>query len=193
MLPTLGQGGCTIPSTPNPAVLSSHVNELPPPPCLAAIFLLGFGLVAVPKQLWFSADLHGEQRRVCHQAGLQVRLTRLADLPADWGLSLLASPLPSSVPAMARLLHFQPTLLRMLPHLYTSAPFPRRSERWLRTAACQPRCSPPAARRCCLLHTTRCARSWMQCWTWRTARVSAALLLLCASSVEALRWAGEHL
>ncbi|PRW61506.1 LMBR1 domain-containing 2-like protein A [Chlorella sorokiniana] len=38
---------------------------------VAAIFLLGFGLVAVPKQLWLSADLHGEQRRVCHQAGLQ--------------------------------------------------------------------------------------------------------------------------
>ncbi len=41
----------------------------------AAIFLLGFGLVAVPKQLWLSADLHGEQRRVCHQAGLQVWLS----------------------------------------------------------------------------------------------------------------------
>lgn len=38
---------------------------------VAAIFLLGFGLVAVPRQLWNSADQRGEQRRVCHSAGLQ--------------------------------------------------------------------------------------------------------------------------
>ena len=37
----------------------------------AAIFLLGYGLVAVPRQLWYSADLHGEQRRLCHAAGAQ--------------------------------------------------------------------------------------------------------------------------
>ncbi|KAL4424193.1 hypothetical protein ABPG75_001494 [Micractinium tetrahymenae] len=38
---------------------------------VAAIFLLGFGLVAVPRQLWNSADPRGQQRRVCHSAGLQ--------------------------------------------------------------------------------------------------------------------------
>lgn len=27
--------------------------------------------MAVPRQLWYSADLHGEQRRLCHAAGLQ--------------------------------------------------------------------------------------------------------------------------
>lgn len=37
----------------------------------AGIFLLGYGLVAVPKQLWKCADLHGERRRLEHQAGLQ--------------------------------------------------------------------------------------------------------------------------
>ncbi|GAB4813329.1 hypothetical protein N2152v2_000375 [Parachlorella kessleri] len=38
---------------------------------IAGIFLLGFGLVAVPKQLWKCADLHGELRRLEHQAGSQ--------------------------------------------------------------------------------------------------------------------------
>lgn len=40
----------------------------------AAIFLLGFGLVAVPRQLWNGADPRREQRRICHSAGLQARL-----------------------------------------------------------------------------------------------------------------------
>lgn len=42
-------------------------------PAFAAIFLLGFGLVAVPRQLWCSADPHGEQRRLCHAAGAQAQ------------------------------------------------------------------------------------------------------------------------
>ncbi len=40
---------------------------------VAAIFLLGSGLVAVPRQLWKSADLAGEQRRLYHAAGMQAR------------------------------------------------------------------------------------------------------------------------
>ncbi len=42
---------------------------------IAGIFLLGFGLVAVPKQLWKCADLHGELRRLEHQAGGQAERT----------------------------------------------------------------------------------------------------------------------
>ncbi len=38
----------------------------------AAIFLLGFGLVAVPRALWNLADLHGELSRLCHVTGRQV-------------------------------------------------------------------------------------------------------------------------
>ncbi|PSC73983.1 LMBR1 domain-containing 2-like protein A [Micractinium conductrix] len=45
---------------------------------VAAIFLLGFGLVAVPRQLWNTADPCGGQRRVCHKAGLQAERAQAA-------------------------------------------------------------------------------------------------------------------
>lgn len=48
--------------------LPSHPPTHPSP---AAIFLLGFGLVAVPRQLWASADPRAEQGRLAHQAGVQ--------------------------------------------------------------------------------------------------------------------------
>ena len=37
----------------------------------AGIFLMGYGLVAVPRQLWRTADLKGEERALCHRAGAQ--------------------------------------------------------------------------------------------------------------------------
>ncbi|EFN53506.1 hypothetical protein CHLNCDRAFT_136844 [Chlorella variabilis] len=45
---------------------------------VAAIFLLGFGLWAVPRALWNSADRRGEQRRVYHKAGLQAERAQAA-------------------------------------------------------------------------------------------------------------------
>ena len=39
--------------------------------CCAGIFLMGYGLVAVPRQLWRTADLKGEERALCHRAGAQ--------------------------------------------------------------------------------------------------------------------------
>lgn len=43
---------------------------------IGAIFLMGFGLVAIPKQLWRSADTSVERRRLCHVAGVQAERTR---------------------------------------------------------------------------------------------------------------------
>ncbi|KAI3424225.1 hypothetical protein D9Q98_009581 [Chlorella vulgaris] len=45
---------------------------------IAAIFLLGYGLVAVPRQLWNTSDRRGEQRRVCHTAGQQAERAQQA-------------------------------------------------------------------------------------------------------------------
>ena len=32
---------------------------------------MGYGLVAIPRQLWRTADLKGEERALCHRAGAQ--------------------------------------------------------------------------------------------------------------------------
>lgn len=32
---------------------------------------MGYGLVAIPRQLWGTADLKGAQRVLCHRAGVQ--------------------------------------------------------------------------------------------------------------------------
>lgn len=37
----------------------------------AGIFLMGYGLVAVPRQLWRTADIKGAERASYHKAGLQ--------------------------------------------------------------------------------------------------------------------------
>lgn len=40
--------------------------------CLhAGIFLMGYGLVAVPRQLWRTADIKGQEKASFHKAGLQ--------------------------------------------------------------------------------------------------------------------------
>jgi hypothetical protein len=60
----------------------------------AAIFLLGFGLWAVPRALWKSADTRGEQRRLCHQAGFQARMSlrpAVSTLPLAPGPSYTAA------------------------------------------------------------------------------------------------------
>ncbi|CAL8470464.1 g10006 [Coccomyxa elongata] len=38
---------------------------------IAGIFLMGYGLVAVPRQLWLTANIQGAQNALCHKAGLQ--------------------------------------------------------------------------------------------------------------------------
>ena len=40
---------------------------------IAGIFLMGYGLVAIPRTLWRLADVRGRQRLTCHQAGVQAR------------------------------------------------------------------------------------------------------------------------
>ena len=37
----------------------------------AGIFLMGYGLVAIPRLLWRTADDTGQRRMLTHQAGLQ--------------------------------------------------------------------------------------------------------------------------
>lgn len=39
----------------------------------AGIFLMGYGLVAIPRTLWRLANVRGRQRLTCHQAGVQAR------------------------------------------------------------------------------------------------------------------------
>lgn len=39
----------------------------------AGIFLMGYGLVAIPRTLWRLADVRGRQRLTCHKAGVQAR------------------------------------------------------------------------------------------------------------------------
>ncbi|KAK9804797.1 hypothetical protein WJX72_005995 [[Myrmecia] bisecta] len=38
---------------------------------IAGVFLMGYGLVAVPRTLWRTADVKGYQRLLCHKAGVQ--------------------------------------------------------------------------------------------------------------------------
>ena len=35
------------------------------------IFVMGYGLVAIPKQLWRTANIRGQQRLLYHRAGVQ--------------------------------------------------------------------------------------------------------------------------
>ena len=49
------------------AVVITLRPMLPP----AGIFLMGYGLVAVPRQLWRTADIKGAERAAYHKAGLQ--------------------------------------------------------------------------------------------------------------------------
>ena len=37
----------------------------------AGIFLMGYGLVAIPRQLWRIADIKGAEKASFHKAGLQ--------------------------------------------------------------------------------------------------------------------------
>ena len=53
--------------------LDVHALIIMPRPTLgpAVIFLMGYGLVAVPRQLWRTADIKGAERAAYHKAGLQ--------------------------------------------------------------------------------------------------------------------------
>jgi len=39
----------------------------------AGIFLMGYGLVAIPRTMWREADVRSRQRLLCHQAGAQAK------------------------------------------------------------------------------------------------------------------------
>ncbi len=41
--------------------------------CNTVIFLMGYGLVSIPRTLWRLADVRGRQRLTCHKAGVQAR------------------------------------------------------------------------------------------------------------------------
>lgn len=40
---------------------------------IAGIFLMGYGLVAIPRTLWRLADVRGRHRLTCHKAGIQAQ------------------------------------------------------------------------------------------------------------------------
>lgn len=39
----------------------------------AGIFLMGYGLVAIPRTMWREADVQQRHRLCCHQAGAQAK------------------------------------------------------------------------------------------------------------------------
>lgn len=68
---------------------------------LTGIFVMGYGLVAIPKQLWRTASIRGKERLLQHRAGVQAEKTLAARRSA-----CLHSPLP-------RVLFMTPNLLLM--------------------------------------------------------------------------------
>ena len=59
-------------------------------PLLPGIFLMGYGLVAIPRTLWRLADERGRTRLTCHKAGVQARRALDAHqcaLPYIWFLT----------------------------------------------------------------------------------------------------------
>ena len=59
---------------------------------------MGYGLVAVPRQLWRTADLKGEERALCHRAGAQAEKALAARrcarcTPCCFARAMLPAPL----------------------------------------------------------------------------------------------------
>lgn len=57
----------------------------------AGIFLMGYGLVAIPRLLWRTADARGQRRLLTHQAGMQADQAIAARMCGPAACTLLLS------------------------------------------------------------------------------------------------------
>ena len=65
------EGWVLAPCWPKPELLTIDRSTAQLP--YAGIFLMGYGLVAIPRTMWREADVRSRQRLLCHQAGAQAK------------------------------------------------------------------------------------------------------------------------